>query len=83
MHRDGWNIHCVAEDCRTVISPYRQVATIESLLKLLRYAGATEADLDGVQQCIRCWSRGSVFITLATDRKNLLAIRSPWNRGLL
>ena len=51
--------------------------------RLLRYVGATDADIDQVHENVRRWSRGGVWIELAPGRKNLLKIRAPFDAGLL
>ena len=48
------------------------------LIRLLRYVGATDTDIDLVHDDIRRWNRGGVPIELAPGRKNLLRIRQPW-----
>ena len=78
MLRDVWLVHCIAEDAATPISPILRIGTRELLIRALRYTGATETELDQVHERIRQWSRGSVFITLAPGRKNVLRIRPPW-----
>jgi hypothetical protein len=36
-----------------------RVASEESLIRLLRYVGATDAEIEEVQECIRRWGRGA------------------------
>ena len=79
MLRDGWSVHCVSEDAKTPISPILPVSDQPTLIRLLRYVGATEAELEEVHDRIRQWSRGSVFITLTRGRRNLLRIWRPWS----
>jgi hypothetical protein len=55
---DGWWIHCIAEDARTPISPFVSVASVQSLIRLLRYVGATEENIEEVREDIRRWNRG-------------------------
>ena len=83
MERDGWSVHCLAEDARTPISPYVDVAGLPTLIKLMRYVGATDEKIEQVHADIRRWSRGSVYVALAPGRKNLLRIRPPFNRDLI
>jgi hypothetical protein len=42
MHRDGWSVHCLAEDAKTVISPILHIAEEGTLLRLMRASGATK-----------------------------------------
>jgi hypothetical protein len=53
MHRDGWWIHILAEDCRTVILGYRSV---------LRIVAKLHGDVAEAERNIRRWGRGSVWI---------------------
>jgi hypothetical protein len=41
MHRDGWSVHCLAPDCKTLVSQWVTVCTEETLLRLLKASGAT------------------------------------------
>ena len=80
--RDCWSVHCVSEDALTCISPTHLVPDQPTLIRLLRYVGATYAELKKVDERIREWGRGSVFVTLAPGRRNLLRIRPPWSDDL-
>jgi hypothetical protein len=53
-----------------------------TLIRLLGYVGATDAEIEKVNESIRRWSRGTVEIHLEPGRKNLLRIRPPFNDGL-
>jgi hypothetical protein len=59
QHRKGWNIHTMAEDCRTRLGPYRDVASEETLLRLFRYLGASEEAMQEADGDIKRWSRPS------------------------
>ena len=76
-------MHSVADDSKTAISPILPVSDQPTLIRLLRYVGATDAEIKEVDERIRQWSRGSVFISLAPGRRNLLRIRPPWSDGLV
>jgi hypothetical protein len=43
--RDGWWIHCLAPDCKTLISRRGMVRTDAALLRLFQASGATAAQL--------------------------------------
>ena len=81
--RDVWVVHCFAEDARTTISPILRIANQDLLIRALRYVGATDAEIAEVDDRIRSWSCGSVLISLAPGRRNLLRIRQPWSDELL
>ena len=63
QHRKGWNIHTMAEDCRT-------------LLRLFRYLGASEDAMQEAERDLRRWSRGGIHIDVPEERLYLLSIRS-------
>jgi len=46
QHRKGWNIHTMAEDCRTALGPYRDVASEQTLMRLFAFLGATPEALE-------------------------------------
>jgi hypothetical protein len=48
MHRDGWSIHCLAPDCKTLVSEWVTVREDETLLRLLKASGATPAQVDEI-----------------------------------
>jgi hypothetical protein len=48
MRRDGWSVHCLAADCKTLISPWVTVRTGITPLRLLKASGATPTQLDEV-----------------------------------
>jgi hypothetical protein len=56
QHGKGWNIHTMAEDCRTRLGPYRDVASEATLLRLFRYLGATEDAMRETENDLRRWS---------------------------
>ena len=78
LHDGVWHIHCLASDAKTPISPYRTVGDEATLIRLLGYVGATDAEIEEVHADIRRWGRGTVRIRLKPGRKNLLRIRRPW-----
>lgn len=77
-----WSVHCMTEDARTPISPVVYTKKKETLIRLLRYIGAGDAEIAEVEALILLWSEGSVRIHLTPGRKNLLHIRVPWNCDL-
>jgi hypothetical protein len=79
LRKETWSVHAVADDARTPISPILPVTDQVTLIRLLRYVGASETEIDEVNQNIGRWSRGSTWIELAEGRRNLLRIRQPWS----
>jgi hypothetical protein len=76
MHRDGWTVHCLAEDAKTSISPRLHVVTDSTLLRLLVACGATDADTEQVKVNMRRWGRGSVWIEVTDAGRKLLRLRA-------
>lgn len=76
MHRNGWSIHCLAEDAKTVIGPRLEIAKESTMIRLLRASGATDADMVEIRRDIEWRGRGSVWIEVADEGKKLLRLRS-------
>jgi hypothetical protein len=74
QHRKGWNIHTIAEDCRTPLGPFRDVASEETLLRLFRYLGASEDAMQEAERDLRRWSRGGIHIDVPEERLSLLGV---------
>lgn len=74
MHRDGWSVHCLAKDGKTVISPFMEVASESTLLRLLKFCGATDAALEEAQRDIDRWGRGSIWLEVTPKGKRLLRV---------
>jgi predicted RNA polymerase sigma factor len=74
QHRKGWNIHTMAEDCRTRLGPYRDVASEATMLRLFRHLGASEDAMQEAERDLRRWSRGGIHIDVPEDRLYLLGV---------
>jgi len=79
LRKEVWYVHAITEEALTPISPILPVHNQATLIRLMRYIGAGDAEIDEVNRNIGRWSRGSVWIELAPGRKNLLRIRRPWS----
>jgi hypothetical protein len=79
LRRDTWYVHAIADDGHTPISPTLPVGDQAMLMRLLRYVGAGDSDIDDVNEKIGYESRGSTWIDLVPGRRNLLRIHSPWS----
>jgi hypothetical protein len=75
QHCKGWNIHTMAEDCRTRLGPYRDVASEQTLMRLFAFLGATPEALEEAARDIKRWSRGGIHIDVPEDRLHLLGVR--------
>ena len=70
-HRSGWSIHCLAPDCKTLVSPWLTVQEDETLLRVLAASGATPAELDEIANDMMQRGRGSTFVGLSeTGRRS-------------
>jgi len=74
--RDGYTVQAMHLDHRTMLGPRVKIASAETLNRLVAYLGATPAQLAELADCIRRWGQGTVQITLAPSRKNLLRLGS-------
>jgi hypothetical protein len=75
MHRNGWSIHCLADDARTVIGPRLDMAKEATMLRLLRASGATDENMEEIEQKMARMGRGSVWIDVTDEGKRLLRLR--------
>lgn len=76
----GWTVHCLAEDCQTVIAPFLDVASLDTLRRLLQYAGADAEEMKHFEQCVSAWGKGSVWIENLTDHgAKLFGVRVQHN----
>jgi hypothetical protein len=70
MHRDNtWSVQCLAEDARTVISPYVRIARDSTLLNLLRASGADEDTIRTVNRDMQ--NRGSGTVAMDVNSKGI------------
>jgi hypothetical protein len=70
-------------DHRAILGPYVRVESAETLRLLLAYLGATPAQLAEFDSSNRLWGQGTVPVTLASGRKNLLRLRNEGHRDEL
>jgi hypothetical protein len=75
MYRNGWSIHCLAEDAKTPISPLLKIAQQSTMLRLLRASGATDANMEEIEQKMARLGRGSVWIDVTDEGKKLLRLQ--------
>ena len=74
-HRDGaMQVHALHADCKTVLSHWQAVESVETLRKMMRYLGATDEQMMSFENSLRRWGQGSVHMRLLPDRRNLLHI---------
>jgi hypothetical protein len=74
-HRDGaMQVHALHPDCKTVLSHWQAVESLDTLRKMMRYLGATDEQMISFEDSLGRWGQGSVHMRLLPDRRNLLHI---------
>jgi hypothetical protein len=74
-HRDGaMQVHALHLDCKTVLSRWQAVESVETLRKLMLYLGATDEQMASFEDDLRRWGQSSVHMRLLPNRRNLLRI---------
>jgi hypothetical protein len=76
--RTGTASHAIHIDCRTVLGPWINFASAETLDRALVYLGATDGQMRQHRDQMRRCAQGSSHIRLLPLRKNLLRI--DWNK---
>ena len=80
QHNERWIISSLAEDCQTIIGPNLDVASLDTLRRLLLHAGVDTEEMEHFEYCVRTWGRGSIWVNNLTDGgAKLLKIRVPEN----
>ena len=59
QYRDGWSLHIIGEDCKTVLLGYRNVRDQEMLLRII---AKLHGDPAKAESDIKRWGRVSVWI---------------------
>ncbi len=72
--RAGTAAHALHVDCKTVLGPWIEFQSAETLEKALRYLGATEEQIEEHRNQMKRCGQGSSNIRLLPNRKNLLRI---------
>jgi hypothetical protein len=72
--RSGEIAHALHLDCKTVLGPWINFASAETLEKALRYLGATDEQIDAHRKTMKQTGQGSSYIRLLPNRRNLLRI---------
>ncbi len=76
--RDGINCHALRVDCKTVLGPWLHVPSDETMVRMLRYLGATDEQIADFEDTRKKWGQGSTRVTLAPLRRNLLKV--DWSK---
>ena len=72
----------LAEDMRTSIGSFRYFDRFETVVKAVRYLGATDQEMDELLERTEEIGRGRCTFTLLPGRKNLLGIKTEWLRNI-
>jgi hypothetical protein len=73
MLRDGWSFHLTAEDCRTVLTPWRRIAGDKDAL--LRMIAKLRGSVEDAEHDIRRCNRGGVWVDLSPAQCRYFGIR--------
>jgi hypothetical protein len=73
-YADRVTIHCLADDARTVIAPFRRVSNLETLYRLLAYVGG---DHEQCRMEIKKWGHGGIWVDVVPEHFDLLGIKKP------
>jgi hypothetical protein len=71
-HGSGYSVHVLAEDAKTPLSGWTNVASESALLRLLEYYGCV--DMEEQHRSLRQWGRGSAWCEPKPGLKDLLGI---------
>jgi hypothetical protein len=67
--RSGEIAHALHPDCKTVLGPWINFASAETLEKALRYLGATDEQIDAHRKTMQQTGQGSSHIRLLPNRE--------------
>ncbi len=76
--RNGIACHALHVDCKTVLGPWLHVPSDETMVRMLRYLGATDEQIADFEDTRRKWGQGTSRVTLAPLRRNLLKV--DWSK---
>lgn len=76
--QSGTYAHALHVDCRTVLGPWVQFQSAETLERALVYLGATEQEIAQFRTIMKQSGQGTAHFTLIPGRKNLLRI--DWSK---
>jgi hypothetical protein len=62
------SIHCLADDARTVVAPFKRVASLETLYRLMKYVGG---DPHQCRREIKDWGHGGCWADVKPEHYDL------------
>ena len=73
-YADKVTIHCLADDARTVVAPFKRVSSLETLYRLIAHVGG---DPEQCREEIHKWGHGGCWAEVRPEHFNLLGIKKP------
>jgi hypothetical protein len=67
QHNNGWSIHFIAVDCKTPLSRFYDLSSLDALRDLVRRTDPPPETLQELEDDIRRWSRGSIHLHLTEE----------------
>lgn len=64
QHCNSWTIHFMAEDCKTTLSRFYDLPSLEAMYDLVRRTKPPDGTLEDLESMVRRWSRGSIYLNL-------------------
>ena len=71
-YADRVTIHCLAENARTVVAPFKRVSSLETLYRLIRHVGG---DAGQCREEIHKWGHGGCWANVKPEHFALLGIK--------
>ena len=71
-YADRITIHCLADDARTVVAPFKRVSSLETLYRLIRHVGG---DAEQCREEIHKWGHGGCWAEVKPEHCGLLRIK--------
>jgi hypothetical protein len=71
-YADRVTIHCLADDARTVVAPFKRVQSLETLYRLIAHAGG---DPEQCRDEIHKWGHGGCWANVKPEYFDLLGIK--------
>ena len=71
-YADRVTIHCLADDARTVVAPFKRVSSLETLYRLIKYVGG---DPEQCREEIHKWGHGGCWADVKPEHFALLGIK--------
>ena len=77
-YADRVTIHCLADDARTVVAPFKRVSSLETLYRLIKHVGG---DPEQCREEIHKWGHGGCWADVKPEQFDLLGIKKMPHQG--